>query len=994
MPFYPITDKRTGKSYKMPWENVTTRPSDDEIENFIYSQNNKSMLGRIGEAITTPLTDIASRTVKKISEPLRTYGEGGGLNIPLPKGLGGFGGGAGGLELAKPTEPGTDLSGWKYELGRNVGAFGTAFGEGLDTLTSPLSLGTMGAGGAGKALQATGVPYVSGAGTALTYAPRAAGAGGVVHGGYRMKEEFDPSNPMTAMGPGIEMALGALGARGGPRPKAPAAAPKPAIPPPVAPEIPPITRPPTTAPSATSMMQRPPGVPSSMGPLQRGMTPNLEVNLGNIPESPLLYDQPSIPPYIQRINQAFRESFPESTPEPPQSPWNPAMAENRKLMEHLGSRRALPAMTPEAERQMLFSEREAAARSRTPTTSPRTITGANRWVKPGEAAEDVLGRPQAVDELVSGKMQKTSYPKQEPPAGPKGKVKDPAFTAAEAKEVVNDPDSPLRKYISKTGLEKLKKLVTQEKGELDVDELISGVKSGRENLISGIKSAREKMLANIRAAEERDPFLKRPRQVIEAVTGKDVTDASLSGFYKSGWSHLNDLGEPGKRLTRLLQRARTDENINIAKQQAVDEAATPVGSHTGKAINRVGGEIWAKHKDEIEELLKQIPEEGRKTAKQIVDMQLGRIPDSRGAFDRGVESIKGIQALTKLSQFTLGNLPGVSSTFLRSNVGPALKGAGSVLFDYKNALAKAKQSGGLIEKIVQKGAFGSDVVSETKLGQLTNKLYGIEGSEKRLRSMSILAGRDTAEELFTQLKNNPNNKRALRRIDDLLLEDDMASVLKQDKLSEHQLNRAGARMSELTQGIAEPADLPPLWTGHPSVDLLTQFKRYGFTQTRNIIEAGKADPLRTAAALLTVFPAVGELVGDLKSGIKGAVSGALTDKDITEEVAKAIQGRGSTIGERYLKDMGQAWAFGLLGDYAEAAQRGPTGLAKEIVGPTFGDISEAGYGLEQLKEGKGYHLLRQGARMIPYVGTGIASTIKGEYTGRQRRRAREKREKN
>jgi hypothetical protein len=505
-------------------------------------------------------------------------------------------------------------------------------------------------------------------------------------------------------------------------------------------------------------------------------------------------------------------------------------------------------------------------------------------------------------------------------------------------------------------------------GEIRLDLLLPGVEDA-------LKGAKVKV----------SDFLNSIGKVGGKVGKEAAIENPFSGIIRSGWGHLEKAGEPGVKLKRLLARARADFEAEAVK-----------AGYQGK----LGGQIWEAHGDEIKNLVSQIPDKAeRDKINEIIQTQLGRLPAAKSQFKGGIDELKKFQAATKLSQFVISNTSALATNFMRGNTKAATKALYDTIFDFKNSVNTARKTGALrsVENEFE-NELARDIVSER-----INKYYGISKSEKVLRTMSALTGRSTAKELFETLKKNPGDTRAAKRLDDLLLEDIGQIVRTQGALTEKQLNRAAGRMAELTQGRAESIDLPPLWTGHPMVDLATQFKRYAFVQTRNMKEAFWADPERTITALLTVFPVIGELVGDTKAGIKGVVrgvgkegfTGAVTGDWSREDVQRAIneelEGRGKGL-ERYFNNLAQSWALGLFYDLYSASSRGEQGLIEWFGGPTGSDVSETGSALYNLgTKGRTEPLKRKAARMIPVIGTGVASNIRGSYYGRQQRRAREKR---
>lgn len=165
--YYPITDKRTGKSYKMEW-NHDTPPSKMDVYNYIDEQERPKSLW---EKANTGLSDFPSRVGKAVAGPLWRYGEG---------------------------EEGKGVLG---KLARGGAAFSESLGGVGDSLTSPLSLGLAAlTGGTGLAAK-LGAPEIAGA---LHGASRVAGAGQALHGGYNVYEGIEEGDTAKALGGAIE----------------------------------------------------------------------------------------------------------------------------------------------------------------------------------------------------------------------------------------------------------------------------------------------------------------------------------------------------------------------------------------------------------------------------------------------------------------------------------------------------------------------------------------------------------------------------------------------------------------------------------------------------------------------------------------------------------------------------------------------------------------------------------------------------------------------
>jgi hypothetical protein len=1009
----------------MPWNDVTTRPTEDEVYKFIDEQDAYENAGPVTKAArwaATPLAKAGSMLLDPIGEGLMKYGEGEGLNL--------------GRYHAAKLKPGESAG-----LGRKAATYGGAFaqslGEELDSFASPMGIATMAAGPLGRGAQAlsglkplagTAVGSVVGrAGTAATYAPKAIGYGMMGHAGIGAYNAVtDPSEAGTLedlKGPAIEGLMGYLGARQSRtsfKPKTAAAPPSGPITSEglaqsrfgeapqrgVNPEAmfgrwdkPAASARPGIDDWVDEFQSQPTRPPASVVDLPRwGLTPEAQVGTrgtGAPPASeiPPEYSGYNEPGYIQEIKARFDKAMGGSnraTGGSGESPYtNQRMAERQAgYAEDRVSRSQAELAKTEKLQAEIDAENKAAGfkvKGRVAKTVPDEAT---------IVAED-LRRPYSEN--------RAKYPKGVINQIDIETLKNSKLAAALSKGELADLRASVMKNPS------LRSLLTSDIGEANYDNLVEklgelgeGFGKGVQKVKGKVAAARQNALTGIADAEATGVFgkgttaVEAARKAAAALTGPDVTGIGkgFSSFLKSGWAHLEAMGEPGVKLSRLLQRERIDTGI---EQAAAEKAGKVLTDAEGKPINRTGGLIRQRHKDTIDSLIKQIADpEDQKNAKALVDVFSGanKADDS---FNSGVEKWKALQGLTKLSQFGIGNVAGSVPVAMRNRLGTTLRAARKVLpgsAKFEEALALAKESGQLGEKF-------SPLMKDSGEGgvsKLVDKLFRISGSEKRMRTMATLAGRDTAQELFTKLKANPTSKSLMKQLDDLLLEDDMGSVLKQGKLTDLQIKRAGGRMNELTQGLAEGIDLPPQWKNY---DLATQFKKFSFMQTRNMTKAAKANLPRAAGAVLLGAPLLGEATGDVKAAIKGGVKhavGAVTgdnkdDSTFLGDIGKEIGDRGAGLG-RYGQNLNQAWALGILGDVAKGVERGPMGLAEVLGGPTIGDISEAAYGGYQLYDkGQGYHLGRQAARMVPFIGTGLAGSIKGSYVGKQKKRRKEKKGK-
>lgn len=184
MPVYPVTNKKTGKKYEMPWDGDNP-PDKYDVMSWIDEQERPKTLWEKGNE---PLSDFPSRMAKKISEPLLQY--------------------SGEPNTAKGVTAATDYL--RKGASRYGGAFIESLGHVGDYLTSPISAGLMAltagtsvAGSAGATGLAEGLHGLS----------RVAGAGQALHGGYKTYEGYEHGDPAEAAGGLIEALTGGMAAR-------------------------------------------------------------------------------------------------------------------------------------------------------------------------------------------------------------------------------------------------------------------------------------------------------------------------------------------------------------------------------------------------------------------------------------------------------------------------------------------------------------------------------------------------------------------------------------------------------------------------------------------------------------------------------------------------------------------------------------------------------------------------------------------------------------
>ena len=364
-----------------------------------------------------------------------------------------------------------------------------------------------------------------------------------------------------------------------------------------------------------------------------------------------------------------------------------------------------------------------------------------------------------------------------------------------------------------------------------------------------------------------------------------------------------------------------------------------------------------------------------KRVNEILSAHLGRDVASTGnpAWTTVNKGIRKVMSAAHLSHYAISNFSQMATTPLRANLSAYAEAIGKVATDYKKAVGEAEATGAL-------QTINQDLLREVGGEGAMSKLFLMKKSETLNRTVAAVAGKTTANQLFTQLKKDPTNKRARARLQNLVLEP-IDNVLKQDALSPEQQGIAGGRMSEITQGRAQGIDLPRLWSGHPIAEIPLLFKKYAFTQTRIIRDAVMENPGRNIPLALALYTTMGEGIGDIKAGIKGGTAAGLQGKDILGGAAQGIADRGEGL-DRIFANLGQAWALGILTDVVSAGGKA-SGLAELLGGPVASDAGQLMYGgykaATDKPGGAGPYdpLKKQFARSIPFVGSGIAAQIGG-----------------
>jgi hypothetical protein len=325
------------------------------------------------------------------------------------------------------------------------------------------------------------------------------------------------------------------------------------------------------------------------------------------------------------------------------------------------------------------------------------------------------------------------------------------------------------------------------------------------------------------------------------------------------------------------------------------------------------------------------------------------------AFSKANNLATKMMAYAHLSRYTISRMAPATEMVLRGNIGSMAKEMVKVLTD--SGYAQDIRSGtGVTENISN---YMLDAVNRYPKDSLLRKVLipGAETTDNFMRTVSGGMGKGLAIDLFEKLKKNPTDTRSAMRLNNLLMEDP-ASVIKQNELTSQQLNLAGAKFSEMTQGLPEARKVP-LAFSEPLLQIPLIMKKYAFQHAKMLKDAVMENPIRNIPLAIALTQIFGEGIGDVKTGLKSGahelIGGdtdpltAITNRGGYESsmLKKIGLGDNPVIG-RMMDNTVNAWIpfeIEILQSLSDAS-----GLAKAIGGPFISDASSLiGGGLKRLE---------------------------------------------
>lgn len=487
------------------------------------------------------------------------------------------------------------------------------------------------------------------------------------------------------------------------------------------------------------------------------------------------------------------------------------------------------------------------------------------------------------------------------------------------------------------------------------------------------------------------------------------------------WPHLyteeffNSLANnPQDLVARLTSQGMSPLEIDAILKNSKRFGERLIASQHGRESHlpgyRVDADVYRQHLDEMARRIKESEYYGpmdladnksplmnliRETnnpeyTTELMKKLLNRDIKGNKSFNDISRKIIGAQAWMHLGTSAISNLNTWANSLIHTNNKSFAKGLADTIFNSQTS-GEFSESTGAIKNIFR------EIFAQEARGQRFSptRIYGLEGEERWMRSLSANTGKYYAKELFSELKTNPNNTVAASRLRNLILEDPN-TFLKQPELNPVQLKRAAFRVAELSQGLADKQNLPEFWTGSGMANLLTLFHRYAFAQTKVMKDLIKSDPKRAIPLLFGMSQVMGELTGDAKAAVRGGVKAVWTGD--SNKVGEEIENRPEWLAKKFgldpesltarmAENAMQSFALGIFADVIQMSGESGTQALSGVLGSTYGDavkVFDIGrdVGLGTLNKLKGEEAPEFGkaitgaTSLLPIVGPPIASELR------------------
>ena len=407
---------------------------------------------------------------------------------------------------------------------------------------------------------------------------------------------------------------------------------------------------------------------------------------------------------------------------------------------------------------------------------------------------------------------------------------------------------------------------------------------------------------------------------------------------------------------------RVEESKTFGPKDLGDPA-----SPLSQALNRIA--VEGGNADMIRGIMQQ------RLGKQSKSIIAEQIQPAQRQITRAVAST--LSAL-HLPFFTVTNMKAFSSNISFGTLPNFTRSLMKYITDHKKSVKIAEESGSL--GVVR--TRDTPILSEAGLG--VSRFYRIPQSERFQRTVSAVQGQAMARKYFHKLQRNPKDAVARTNLEDLTLTS-VDDSLKRGQLSKQELDRAGFRMSELTQGIAEPFDLPSAVSQSPLAEHAFMYRRFAFRTLANYIYVLKRDKrwkgTRAPGMALFATQLVAEIISDASAFISGGLEEVKSRGMLKHEGGPEFTPE--WLGKRAFNNLVSSFALGVLEPFVRGALRGKEGIMEAFAPATIGTAAQGYKAATQLAKGK----VRPTLRMSP-IGRAIDNRVNPRPKKVSRRRRR------
>lgn len=340
-----------------------------------------------------------------------------------------------------------------------------------------------------------------------------------------------------------------------------------------------------------------------------------------------------------------------------------------------------------------------------------------------------------------------------------------------------------------------------------------------------------------------------------------------------------------------------------------------------------------------------------KFAEELFRFENDQLTQSERDALKTVNSIKGLQALTKFTPFTTlrNSVQGFLGSTTRGNLLAGIKAIHGSLDPVMRRYAR--ESGALADSIENyiNESFGGE--SQSAIGKLTGKYLDwiqFTRTDRANRIMGAIGGLEFMKDMLKRVqKDSVLKKRAIREFEKMGL--DINKVLDNGGFTEAQEKKIMRRFAYETQFGVRAKDLPLFWSS-PYGKLATQWKPFGYKMTQLIrdsiigeLKQGNAFPLLT---YMVAYGVTGEGINYVIDHIRHTLNfnpKGDDKRDPNEEslIGQAMKGNIGGFLKRYIEDLSGLGALSFMVDIGRSMGYDKSGAEKLLLGPALSEIAQS-----------------------------------------------------